>query len=114
MDLSRTSKLGPVALSTLVGSQPQHPPPPPPPPVLAQPHAHLPAITAAAAAAAMYPGLPGLMFGLCGFESPAAAAALPMLPLPTLHFTPSQVAKVCDYRVQFLTGTLSEKDKWPK
>ena len=92
MDLSRTSKLGPVALSSLVSQAAQHQPPPtglPGLPTLAQPHPHLPTPTA------MYPGLPGFMFGLCGFESPAAALPA-MFPLPTLHFTPAQVAKVCE------------------
>ncbi|KAL8605924.1 Homeobox protein six3 [Nucella lapillus] len=96
MDLSRTSKLGPVALTSLGSQVPHHPPPVSvlPPPALLQHHANLPAPTA------MYPGLHGFMLGLCGFESPmaaAAAATLPaMFPLPTLHFTPSQVAKVCE------------------
>lgn len=98
MDLSRTSKLGPVALSTL-GSQGHSPTLPTslphPAAVLAQAHG-------LAAPTAMYPGLsPAFMFGLCGFDSPSAAAAasagLPaMLPLPTLHFTPAQVARVCE------------------
>ncbi|KAK6181696.1 homeobox protein SIX6-like [Patella vulgata] len=32
------------------------------------------------------------MFGLCGVDTPLPA----MFPLPTLHFTPQQVAKVCE------------------
>ena len=101
MDLSRTSKLCPVALSSLsvpslASHQQYHQTStvlPVAMPILSQ--SHLPNHMSL-----MPSGMPDFMFGMCGFDCTGAsngAGTLPrMLPLPTLHFTPAQVAKVCE------------------